>query len=130
MTVLEGQVKEMQIQMASLKAKVNTKFDLLMAKLDERPSLTRPLYSSRTYDQDEGTSKPLYFAPEFEFPKFNGQNPNEWIRKCNKYFDLCKIPDDQKVDFASLHMTNKQPHRLLVTWLYNHWLLGLSFEKL
>ncbi|KAL2941402.1 UDP-N-acetylmuramate--L-alanine ligase [Bienertia sinuspersici] len=34
-------------------------------------------------------------------------NPRIWIKKCYRYFLLCKIPDDQKVDFASLYMIDK-----------------------
>ncbi|KAL2904568.1 hypothetical protein RDABS01_003278 [Bienertia sinuspersici] len=30
-----------------------------------------------------------------------------WIKKCTRYFSLCKIPDDQKVNLASLHMLDK-----------------------
>ncbi|KAL2931387.1 Retrotransposon-derived protein PEG10 [Bienertia sinuspersici] len=30
-----------------------------------------------------------------------------WIKRCNQYFKLCKIPDDQKVDLASLNMFDK-----------------------
>ena len=49
----------------------------------------------------------LHFTPKLEFPKFNGTSTRTWIKKCGKYFELCKIPDDQKVDIASLHMTDK-----------------------
>ncbi|KAL2928661.1 DNA ligase [Bienertia sinuspersici] len=30
-----------------------------------------------------------------------------WIKKCNKYFSLCKIHDEQKVDLACLNMVDK-----------------------
>ncbi|XP_074283542.1 uncharacterized protein LOC141608089 [Silene latifolia] len=30
-----------------------------------------------------------------------------WIQKCEKYFNLCKVPDDQKVDLAAIHMIGK-----------------------
>lgn len=51
--------------------------------------------------------KPLGYVPELEFPKFDGSHCRLWIRKCSKYFHLCKIADDQKVDFASLYMIDK-----------------------
>ncbi|KAL8108056.1 hypothetical protein AgCh_024478 [Apium graveolens] len=49
----------------------------------------------------------LPFMPKLEFPKFNGSNSRTWIKKCSKYFELCKISDDQKLDIASLHMADK-----------------------
>ncbi|KAL2930706.1 Transcription factor bHLH25 [Bienertia sinuspersici] len=44
---------------------------------------------------------------KIEFPQFDGSNPRIWIKKCNRYFLLCKIPEDRKVDLASLHMIGK-----------------------
>jgi len=38
---------------------------------------------------------------------FDGTNPRDWIKKCTRYFTLCKIPDDQKVDLVSLHLYSK-----------------------
>lgn len=59
-------------------------------------------------NQEQGTNtRPLNFMPKLEFPKFDGSNSRIWIKKCNKYFDLCKIPNDQKVDLASLYMVDK-----------------------
>ncbi|XP_056683030.1 uncharacterized protein [Spinacia oleracea] len=51
--------------------------------------------------------KSLGYNPKLSFPKFDGTNCRIWIRKCSKYFNLCKIADDQKVDLASLNMTHK-----------------------
>uniref|UniRef100_A0A803M6Z9 Uncharacterized protein n=1 Tax=Chenopodium quinoa TaxID=63459 RepID=A0A803M6Z9_CHEQI len=57
---------------------------------------------------DEQRSQPkLGYNPKLESPTFDGINPMVWIKKCCKYFNLCKIPDDQKVDLASLNMTGK-----------------------
>lgn len=32
------------------------------------------------------------FNPKIEFPHFDGVNPRGWIKKCTKYFNLCKVP--------------------------------------
>uniref|UniRef100_A0A803MXW2 Uncharacterized protein n=1 Tax=Chenopodium quinoa TaxID=63459 RepID=A0A803MXW2_CHEQI len=57
---------------------------------------------------DDRTVQPkLGYNPKLEFPKFDGSNPRIWIKKCCKYFDLCKIPENQKVDLASLNMSGK-----------------------
>lgn len=47
------------------------------------------------------------FLPKIEFPVFRGTNPRIWVKKCTQYFCLCKIPDSQKVDLASIHLTGK-----------------------
>ena len=35
--------------------------------------------------------------PRLELPLFHGENPQEWLRKCNKYFLNYHIPENQKV---------------------------------
>jgi len=45
----------------------------------------------------------LHFNPKVEFPTFDGTNPKGWVKKCARYFSLCQIGDEQKVDLAVLH---------------------------
>lgn len=52
-------------------------------------------------------TKPLGYLPKLEFSKFDGSNCRMWNKKCSKYFHLCKIAEDQRVDLASLFMTHK-----------------------
>lgn len=47
------------------------------------------------------------YVPKLEFPKFDGSNCRLWIKKCSKYFHLCNIPNDHKVDLESLFMIEK-----------------------
>ncbi|XP_027157202.1 uncharacterized protein LOC113758631 [Coffea eugenioides] len=42
-----------------------------------------------------------------EFPKFDGSNPREWVRRCEKFFRLCRIPDSQHMDLVELHLDGK-----------------------
>lgn len=56
---------------------------------------------------EAGTPNTLKFVPKLEFPKFDGMNPRCWMKKCARYFELCKIPAEQKVDLASLYMVDK-----------------------
>lgn len=44
------------------------------------------------------------FNPKVEFPTFDGANPRGWIKRCTKYFNWCKIPRNQKMELASLHL--------------------------
>ncbi|KAM3378551.1 hypothetical protein P3S68_010964 [Capsicum galapagoense] len=32
-----------------------------------------------------------------KFPEFDLRNLNFWIRRCNSFFELCQIPDHQKM---------------------------------
>jgi len=45
-----------------------------------------------------------HFDPKIEFPTFDGTDPKGWIKKCTRYFSLCRINDEQKVDLAALHL--------------------------
>ncbi|XP_074271204.1 uncharacterized protein LOC141595129 [Silene latifolia] len=47
------------------------------------------------------------FNPKVEFPVFDGSNPRIWVKKCKKYFELCKVADNQKLNLASLYMVGK-----------------------
>lgn len=60
-------------------------------------------------------SRSLGFTPKLEFPKFDGSGVRNWVKKCVKYFTLCKIPEDQKVDLASLYMCDKAE-----VWISNY----------
>lgn len=62
---------------------------------------------SRTGGREVNTPKSFGYNPKLSFPKFDGNNCRLWVKKCHKYFRLCKISDDQKVDLASLNMTDK-----------------------
>ena len=46
----------------------------------------------------------LQFNPKVEFPCFDGNDLKGWIKKCTRYFTLCKITEEQKVDLAALHL--------------------------
>ncbi|KAH9615398.1 hypothetical protein KSS87_015381, partial [Heliosperma pusillum] len=54
-----------------------------------------------------GTRSHLKFTPKLEFPSFDGSNPRIWMKKCLKYFNLCKIPEEQRVDLASMYMVGR-----------------------
>ncbi|CAO2836370.1 unnamed protein product [Amaranthus hypochondriacus] len=101
---MEEQVKEMQSKMMELQTDFNNKFEMLLSRLNEKSVATGSSPKSR---REETVCKPLAFVPKLEFPKFDGSNPNEWIRKACKYFELCKVTEEQKVDLASLYIVDK-----------------------
>ncbi|KAI4312947.1 hypothetical protein MLD38_023180 [Melastoma candidum] len=45
-----------------------------------------------------------YSLPKIEFPDFDGNNLDDWLYKCNRYFELERTPEDAKVKLASLYM--------------------------
>ena len=64
-------------------------------------------------------------TPKVELMKFGGNNPREWIKKCQRFFLLNPIPYDQRVLFASLHLEG-----LAETWFQNCFesVEGVSWE--
>jgi len=44
------------------------------------------------------------FNPKVKFLTFDRANPRGWIKKCTKYFNLCKIPGNQKMELTSLYL--------------------------
>lgn len=42
-----------------------------------------------------------------EFPKFDGTELRSWLYRCNQFFQIDEIPDDQKVRLAAIHLEGK-----------------------
>ena len=62
-------------------------------------------FGARNGDMESGGPRnAFHFNPKVEFPSFDGVNVRNWIKKCVKYLSLCKIPDNQKVDLASMYL--------------------------
>lgn len=45
--------------------------------------------------------------PKLEFSIIKGENPREWVRKCQKYFQLFQVSEFQKTDIVEIHMEGK-----------------------
>ncbi|XP_074297855.1 uncharacterized protein LOC141628647 [Silene latifolia] len=63
------------------------------------------------------------FNPRVEFPVFDGSNPRIWVKKCKKYFELCKVADDQKLNLASLYMVGKAE-----SWVHSYMNMRLNVD--
>lgn len=46
----------------------------------------------------------IFKTIKFDFPKFRGENPRSWIRKCNKLFSHHVVPENQKLYLATLSL--------------------------
>lgn len=42
-----------------------------------------------------------------EFPRFDGDQPEAWIRKVEKYFELARTPNEQKVSIAEVYLSGR-----------------------
>uniref|UniRef100_A0A803KXU1 MADS-box domain-containing protein n=1 Tax=Chenopodium quinoa TaxID=63459 RepID=A0A803KXU1_CHEQI len=113
MVSVEQQVKDLELRLGE-QQKVSSVFQDrvlkmmqdLSAKLDE-VSPNTPVSTPKTPELGSNSTRTLGYVPKLKFPKFDGHNCRLWIKKCNKYFKLCKINDEQKVDLASLNMIDK-----------------------
>ncbi|KAL2476013.1 Uncharacterized protein Adt_36749 [Abeliophyllum distichum] len=48
-----------------------------------------------------------YKLPKIDFPQFGGENPRQWARKANKYFQLHLIPEELKLGIAEMYLKGK-----------------------
>uniref|UniRef100_A0A803N696 Uncharacterized protein n=1 Tax=Chenopodium quinoa TaxID=63459 RepID=A0A803N696_CHEQI len=102
---LEAHALASNQRMEDLSSASTRKFEDLLHMLQ---SLKEQMADSRSPRSEDRVNQPkMGYIPKLEFPKFDGSNPRVWIKKRCKYFTLCKIPDDQKVDLASLNMIDK-----------------------
>jgi hypothetical protein len=72
--------------------------------------------------QQQQQHRPYHKGPRHDFPKYekyfklchDGTTTSAWIKKAEKYFKLCHVPEEEKVEFATLYFTAKAD-----TWLEN-----------
>ncbi|MFS7989117.1 putative nucleotidyltransferase, Ribonuclease H [Helianthus anomalus] len=104
-------------QLAALAAKLESfetmKEDIAALKAGERP---------RGSKNDEGESswrgrQPYRPCNKIDFPIFSGGDPRGWLLKADKYFRYYQIPDEEKVEVASMHLEGDALD--LFSWLSN-----------
>lgn len=93
------QIDDTLVQLMNVVARIE-------GQLNREPETTPRTVIGRQ-NLESGNPNSLKFVPKLEFPKFDGTNPKMWMKKCARYFELCKVPADQKVDLASLYMVDK-----------------------
>ncbi|KAL4325963.1 hypothetical protein GQ457_11G022560 [Hibiscus cannabinus] len=79
----------------------------LKMKMDESikdEPLFQNLGNSSTHS---GTTHTNTFRPKIELQMFDGANPRGWVKRCQKYFSLLNIPEEQKMDIAAMHLEGK-----------------------
>ncbi|XP_027088762.1 uncharacterized protein [Coffea arabica] len=123
--VLEQKFSELLLMMNSGREKA-TEGGSRMA--DQPPLLPTPpahqrlqvdYESQRTFRKDWSKFQ-IPNPPKIELQMFTGENPREWLRKCNKYFLNYQVPDEHKVDVIEMYLEGKA----------DRWFQGVKMEKI
>ncbi|XP_074278160.1 uncharacterized protein LOC141601756 [Silene latifolia] len=107
---MEEQNQKLQAQLLEQNKTMEDQLAQLMQLLKDRPIESFGEESGGTLNRHRNShnhQRQFGYVPKIEFPSFHGENSRLWIQKCEKYFNLCKVPDDQKVDLAAIHMIGK-----------------------
>lgn len=56
------------------------------------------------------------------FPTFDGTSPKMWINKCNKYFNINQMSDEQKLYMISIHLEGR-----VDIWFHDYQEINMSF---
>ncbi|XP_039062791.1 uncharacterized protein LOC120207396 [Hibiscus syriacus] len=54
-----------------------------------------------------GNTSSVLPRPKLELPMFDGNNSRGWIRKCQIFFNLFGIPEEQKLEIAAMYLTGR-----------------------
>ncbi|KAH9605981.1 hypothetical protein KSS87_012166 [Heliosperma pusillum] len=89
-------------------AELGNQLHELLTRLPILPAPPRN-HEVRIHDtnNDGNHSRIFHLSPKLEFPVFDGSNPRIWVKKCKRYFELCKLAENQKVSMTSLYMVGK-----------------------
>ncbi|KAL0408450.1 UNVERIFIED_CONTAM: hypothetical protein Sradi_1779400 [Sesamum radiatum] len=106
--VIQQQLQSMMEQIQSYNRNKST--------LGEGPSLIAERIPSSSHSPTHLYTDPVPTVPHnhltnlarVEFPRFNGDEPRAWVRKCLRYFQIIyTVLEDQKVHLASIHLDGR-----------------------
>ena len=128
-------LEKLEASMVELEQKFNSFLQMIMNReknpveeARERPLLPMPPHQQRINKEVENSGGfirreegRIYIPnpPKLELPLFYGENPQEWLRKCNKYFLNYQVPENQKVDIVEMFLEGKA----------DRWFQGLKMEN-
>jgi predicted phage-related endonuclease len=118
-------INELQKNMDSIEAKLDTNMDSMEAKIMEVMKIfvteKTPKSENASHEiHDEDTRKvnqewrnsnfglKTNHVPKIDIRKFDGKDPITWIVQMEKFFDLHNVPHTQKVRIASLYLEPNQ----------------------
>ena len=103
---MEAQIKTMVKQQLECHTQRMVEMEgQMLEKLAELTKERNPEVNEEISSNMDRTS--FRFLPKLEFPSFDGSNPRNWVKKCSRYFVLCKIPNSQRGDVALIHLIGK-----------------------
>ncbi|XP_027156574.1 uncharacterized protein LOC113757594 [Coffea eugenioides] len=78
---------------------------------EKTPLLSNPHVRCKEWSDQLAANKERRFTilnpPKVDLPFFEGDRPQEWIRKCEKYFLIHQLPEDQKLDVMEVYLVGK-----------------------
>ncbi|KAF9623238.1 hypothetical protein IFM89_000727 [Coptis chinensis] len=122
---VEEKVQIMQGTLESMMSNITNQFSKLNEKLEKQPEKFNDSRDQRgilgnpngifgapnvidlARRQCSNGSFGNYKLPRAEFPRFNGEEPRVWVKKCQRFFTVNPIAEDQKVLFDSLYFEGK-----------------------
>lgn len=98
----------MEESVKSLEAKFDQLIDKMRRMEEQQSSKNHGEVSLLDAPPNQGIhSRPLGYLPKLEFPVFDGIILEHGLKRLTKYFQLCKINDDQKMSCVSIYMCEK-----------------------
>ncbi|KAK2986193.1 hypothetical protein RJ640_012451, partial [Escallonia rubra] len=101
---LQKNYLEMKFEMLSTVTQINARLEALMKNKQQVEAGTSKVSSPPRIEN--AVHKP----PKLSFPRFNGDNPRGWVRKCEQYFEFCPLHEDFKAAYASIHFEDQVEH--------------------
>ncbi|KAK2974245.1 hypothetical protein RJ640_016731 [Escallonia rubra] len=114
---LQKNYSEMKFEMMSTVTQINARLKALMKNKQQVEAGTSKGNSTPPPVGNFSSVIPVSSLPRIEnsvpkpcklsFPRFNGDNPRGWVRKCEQYFEFCPLHEDFKVAYASVHFEDQ-----------------------
>ncbi|KAI4340580.1 hypothetical protein MLD38_025400 [Melastoma candidum] len=102
-------LQELVRNLEELRLKVDTMDARKIGSFEEEQSDARGRRDGRLPWQQERVSR----LPRIEFPTFDGSQVQEWVFRCERFFELDETPPELKVSIASVHLLG-----LAIEWHY------------
>nr|XP_027097511.1 uncharacterized protein LOC113717062 [Coffea arabica] len=121
---LEQKFSELLLKMTPGKEKVTEGGSRMIDQVPLLPTppahqrLSMDCEAHRTFRKDWGKFQ-LPNPPKIDLYMFTGENPRDWLRKCNKYFLNYQVPDEHKVDVIEMYLEGKA----------DRWFQGVKMER-
>ncbi|OIT37800.1 putative mitochondrial protein [Nicotiana attenuata] len=78
-----------------------------MQRNPQPPILPTPVGPAETGNQQLQVATAEAPKGKLMFPEFNGTDPRAWIRRCDRYFEIYKVPEPQKMTYIAMHLKDK-----------------------